>query len=379
MTYFITAPLLYKEIVASNFSSLFFGLDDRVRPRHQKCRPHTSDQHRLCQWVEKQAGPSYNCARHSIYPLKSTGERALAPLEPAAALAAGLYHKQELLAMVESIHLVPNREDRTMFHRVNMEALMDGQELADGAMDLIDTRRYTDLPGNMGDYFPILERMSVGSWMHLDSYESVVLEGWEARKRLEERMSQFMPNILTRYLCRFDCGGPLRSYPSPTRLEQTVEVNTLHYSSLLDFGKHLIVGADNVIHAEEYFPPLLDDKLIFPGRDPDQEMGDDDYESTPMDFFTTMVDLIAAKLSKTAVPWLQRYQRHPESLEQTTFTFVIHRRFDFEYPEDLDEQFEQDALDLKDLITLFENALDAVSDHEMDFWHGKWDIILKEE
>jgi hypothetical protein len=294
-------------------------------------------------------------------------------------LAAGLYHKQELLAMVESLHLVPNREDRTMFHRVDMEALMDGQELADGAMDLIDTRRYTDLPGNMGDYFPILERMSVGSWMHLDSYESVVLEGWEARKRLEERMSHIMPNILTRYLCRFQCGGPLRSYPSPTRLEQTVEVNTLHYSSLLDFGKYLIVGADNVIHAEEYFPPLLDDKLIFPGRDPDQEAEDDDYESTPMDFFTTMVDLIAAELSKTAVPWLQKYQRHPESLEQTTFTFVIHCRFDFEYPEDLDEQFEQDEMDLKDLITLFENALDAVSDHEMDFWHGKWDIILKED
>ena len=65
MTYFIAAPLLYKEVVLNNLSSFFLGVDDDLQPHHDNdCEEITSRQSRLCHSVVRKDGTPYKCCRH---------------------------------------------------------------------------------------------------------------------------------------------------------------------------------------------------------------------------------------------------------------------------------------------------------------------------
>jgi hypothetical protein len=98
MTYSTAAPMMYKEVVVNNFASFFLGVDDPVKEHHQACTSYPSTQTRLCHLVRRKDGKPYNCPRHDIF---HQVDDEVDHLPTATPTPFALYHKQELLTMVE--------------------------------------------------------------------------------------------------------------------------------------------------------------------------------------------------------------------------------------------------------------------------------------
>ena len=138
MTYFIAAPLLYKEVVLNNLSSFFLGVDDDLQPHHDNdCEEITTRQSRLCHWVVRKDGSSYKCCRHltDSTALKATKAKP------------GIFHKQQLLQLVEGVHLVYSSADLHLFSGIRMEDyLQEDGTLDKRLLDHVDLGRYLDVP-----------------------------------------------------------------------------------------------------------------------------------------------------------------------------------------------------------------------------------------
>jgi hypothetical protein len=64
MTYFLTAPILYKEAVIGSFESFFHGYDAPL-PTNQRSVHRPSNQPRICEMVTRDNEP-YRCLQHPI-------------------------------------------------------------------------------------------------------------------------------------------------------------------------------------------------------------------------------------------------------------------------------------------------------------------------
>lgn len=255
MTYHITAPLLYSEIVVQNMSALFHGIDDTVQPHHQQCAQTTEKQTRICNHITRGHGQKYHCSRHPQQTAHHTSRL------PNGHHPSTLYHKQELLAMTKVIHLVYSLEDERVYDEIYREA-GDAQIAAIEEMHTqFGPDRYTGASG-LTTYLPAevsiapkLERMTLGSWM---------MDSWNARyaywrplgdaTRLfdlhinEGYLALMMYPFEPRYLCRYSSNGPFARYLAVDNSFPLVRHNVIHNAMIGSYGLSLVPGCYNVVH-----------------------------------------------------------------------------------------------------------------------------------
>jgi hypothetical protein len=256
MTYSIAAPMLYKEVVVNNLASFFLGVDDPVKEHHQACISYPNTQTRLCHHIKKKDGTMYHCPRHnrSHQPDHQISTSTPPPF------AFPLYHKQELLAMVEAIHIVYASVDKYVYGGIDYDACASGDDHDFSFSDLCDVRRYKDYPECAKEFSskntPLvnLKRATVGRWMsdYWDS-QSPIKPIWQADfhdsesevdlGEFEDDLADNHPRIHPRFMCRYPNLGPLDRYPST---HGKIEINVLHNPDLDQCCDNLLVGALNI-------------------------------------------------------------------------------------------------------------------------------------
>lgn len=261
MTYFIAAPLLYKEVVVNNLSSFFLGVDDSVQPHHQACITHPTTQSRLCHLIKRKDGTAYNCPRH-----KSHNDASIT--SPTAPTTFAVLHKQELLAKVEALHFVYATADKYIYTGLCASGNQGGIH-QDFFLKKCDTRRYNGVPKCTKDLpsekTPLvnLKRSTVGRWLddtwNKNTCSTSVQWGDHdgsdiaiAMGKFEYHTSTDIPQIAPRFICRSTRGGPLNGYPY---LSDSIEINTLHNPNYLNYGENLAVSALNIVHIGDDFRP----------------------------------------------------------------------------------------------------------------------------
>ena len=345
MTYSIAAPLLYKEVVVNNLSSFFLGVDNSVQPYHQDCITQLSNQSHLCYLMRKRDGTPYICPRH-----KPHLDTASAATPPPTVFA--LYHKQELLAMVEALHFVYASADQYIYDKINLnEWPRDGDHVS-RLIKLCDVKRYDDVPectkGVTGNFNPLptLKRASVGRWtedMHWDmnhilnnapSLSGNIETDQETASDIchdfEEHLAANFPPIESRFFCRYDGQGPLSIYPCAT--SKNVELNILHGPNFHDHYAHLVVGILNIVHIV------------------DQDM-------TGLNWMDHAHVRIASELCTLEREWSDLYSS--DVIDRTVFRFVIERNVEYDDLEEMDftrnlliEAFELEFASLASLAPL---------------------------
>jgi hypothetical protein len=315
MTYSIAAPLLYKEVVVNNLASFFLGVDNSIQPHHQNCIDRLSTQPHLCYLMRKKDGSPYICPRHK--PHLDTASTATPPPTVFA-----LYHKQELLAMVEALLFVYASADKNIYNNIDLDEWPEYGEHVSRLIKLCNVQRYEDMPecakGGTGQFNPLpnLKRASVGRWTeethwnidHILDDESLSgsLETAICRD-FEEHLAANFPPIRSRFFCRHDAQGPLSIYPRAT--PGNVELNILHGPNLHDRYAHLVVGALNVVHIE------------------DQDM-------TGLNWIDHAHVKIASELYTLVRKWSDLYSF--DVIGRTFFRFVIERDVEYDDLEEMD-------------------------------------------
>lgn len=374
MTYFIAAPLLYKEVVVNNLSSFFLGIDAPIRSHHNTCYVRPSDQRRICQWIQKGNGATYCCPAHASESslIKSAGEKAFLALQaPLSTYVLGTYHKLELLEMVGAFHLVYGHQDRAIFSRLNIQDYLDGEELDKDILNHVDLRRYTDLPPclkrelNTSGLLPKLRRFTIAAWLLTDVWDAQFpreargfhLQDCEASRGLEqlrETLAAVIPCFAATFACRQACSGFFEEY---TNIENYPMVNTLHDPMPFAFGRFLAVGANNTIHVEQW----QDDE-------------------TPLARFTDLVFMFAGEVSDAINRWHDLYDgTPPQLLKCTSFTFVLHREWGYPWDSVSAKDAKIDADILDGLTALYRAAMDIGEDGMMEFWADRCYIIWEED
>ena len=306
--------MLYKEVVVNNFASFFLGVDDPVREHHQGCTDHPITQTRLCHLVKKKDGKPYNCPRHEN---KDQSDSQTRPSTSSSTrFGFPSYHKQELLAMVEAIHVVYASSDKYVYSGLDIDSSGPSWDDHNSSLsDLCDIRRYTDYPacvkGRSSKDTPLvnLKRATVGRWMSDywdspsfgrliwqndcdDSDSTIGLGGFE------HDLADDYPHLHPRFICRHSSSGPLDRYPST---QGKIEINTLHHPRLDNCWDNLVVGALNLVH-------------IGPHNSHDM-MG-------AISFMTSASD-IASSISQTFKDWDDRHGA--QIVKQTFVRFTICR------------------------------------------------------
>ena len=156
MTYSLAAPLLYKEVVVDDFSKFFFGRDKAER---QKQPSHSEEllpgQTRICCSISRGVRPYY-CLRHP---------------PPVSDPEVTIYTKEQLLELVQVMYLVYTPQDTVELSKARPDDFDDGQDLLHHLDEVVDLRRYTDIPNPIQSpdtLFPKLDRLVAGSWCVFD-------------------------------------------------------------------------------------------------------------------------------------------------------------------------------------------------------------------
>ena len=305
MTYYIAAPLLYKEVVVNNLSSFFFGVDEPVRPYHTNCITHGIIQPNLCHIMRKQDGTPYMCNQHKhhhepTYPLP-------------------VHHKQELLAKVEALHFLnqsanegiyDDDDDITSYQSPGEEQVLQAK--------FCDCPRYEDLPERKKDVtghinpLPALRRASVGGWTEVAIWNmNHITDIMTSKSRLlgtdpttassrcrdfEKRLRANFPPFRCRFFCRHDSPEPLPTYLYD--VPGDIEINIIHDMDF-DYDGPLVAGALNIIHvmSENHF------------------MG--------IDWIGRMYRSVASELHLTMLNWTDFYS--PDVIGRTFIRFVLER------------------------------------------------------
>lgn len=255
MTYAITAPILYKEVVINNLSAFMNGIDDIRRPYHpqpEHQRP-PDGQSGICAHVVRGAGhedpvkqtpTAYACPRHRHD------------------IDAELFHKHELIGMVGAIHVVYCNLDKTVYHDV--ANVIDEQDETT-ALQALDSHpaaeRYRSAPADRSVGFETgFKRLTVGSWMAdawNERYGSMVF-GWERHWDQTLELQCFESNLcfeavdlVADSICRSVVKGPLALYPTYRDCGLFINDLTLHNPLLSELGSILAAGTDNIIHISD--------------------------------------------------------------------------------------------------------------------------------
>jgi hypothetical protein len=261
MTYSIAAPLLYKEVVVKNLTRFFLGVDDPARPHHPSCITHRSIQPHLCHQLRKKDGSPYICYRHRDY------------LVPTTAFA--FHHKRELLAKVEALHFCP-WADEDICDDIDSADSTDSTDSTDCLSEdgehvapakVCDCQRHEVVPECTKDVMglinplPALKRASVDRWTKdahwtmnhiLDNIPTICRISEtdpttisSVCRAFEDRLTDNIPRIRCRFLCRHIGDGPSPIYPC--EIPGDVELNILHDLDFDEFYAHLVVGATNIV------------------------------------------------------------------------------------------------------------------------------------
>lgn len=258
LTYFIAAPLLYKEVVVNNLASFFLGIDDKVLSHHAECSDVPSTQSSICHAVIKRDASRYKCCRHP--PSPSQDARNIDANEY------GTFHKQQLLQMVEAVHFVYSSADRHMYNEIRLEDYVDEDGvLDDQVLRLVDVRRYLNVPeciqtGELRHPLPNLERLTVASWLQWNIDVNAIINATtmyrpglsisKAYDLFERLLASRMYHFTAPFVCHCPCRGYLVHYSAPTTI---LCVNAIHETNPVTFGTYLQLGASNLVHFEEQY------------------------------------------------------------------------------------------------------------------------------
>jgi hypothetical protein len=272
--------------------------------------------------------------------------------------------------MVEAVHIVYSTKDKTIFSHVNIEEYVNDDELDLRIFDNVDLRRYTELPPQIDllpdteRVLPNLQRYTIASWLMYDSWNAGTLcrPSHHAFQHLDSSLAfgdfdgyvgSSMPVFASRFMCRQPCEGPLSECLAYTYIP---DVNALHDIDLSSYGHHLIAGTRNIIHIE-------------------QRSGDE----TPLSNLTDHMGLIVSGLADVLDRWTQSYKDAPGILKRTSFTYIIHRDMEYDWPDFSTQAYEEEKIHLGQLTQEFQQLLDPDDDGCMDMWIGKWSIKWEDD
>ena len=261
MTYFIAAPLLYKEVVLNNLASFFLGVDDDLQPHHDDdCEEITTRQSRLCHWIVRKDGTPYKCCRHHIDPTAAEFTKA----KP------GIFHKQQLLQLVEGVHLVYSSADLHLFAGIRLEDyLQEDGTLDQRLLEHVDLGRYLNVPECIKSrqlYYPLpnLKRLTIGSWLaQRTNVNEVVksdalfqrgLPALEVCQQFERLLAKSLYQFTPPLVCHYPCDGFLRLYPAQPG---GISVNIIHEAEVDTYAQYLVLGASNIVHFDDIFVHAL--------------------------------------------------------------------------------------------------------------------------
>jgi hypothetical protein len=276
----------------------------------------------------------------------------------------GIFHKQQLLQMVEAVHFVYSSADRHMYGDIRLEDYVD----EDGALDekvleLVDVGRYLNVPECIKtiDPLPNLVCATVASWLRknidINAIVNTTISCWpgsptlKAYELFERLLASRMYQITAPFVCHYPCRGYLAQYPGPTPM---ICVNAIHEATPVNFGTYLQLGAENLIHFENRF-----------------------REEYPIVWFNHDVSLVASELARIVIQWVESYTDRLVEFLFTRFIFVIARPFDQYYSTMTDMEKAESETEIRDLKEMFKDELESydLSEHWSD---SNWDIIWEE-
>jgi hypothetical protein len=363
MTYFIAAPLLYKEVVLNNLAIFFLGVDDDLQPHHFDCQQITTTtrtrQTRLCHSIVRKDGTPYKCCRHlaksDIQPIKPGSE-------------SGIFHKQQLLQLVQGVHFVYSSADVHLFAGITMEDyLMEDGTLDKRIFEQIDLGRHMNVPECIKSrelYHPLpnLKRLTIASWLaQRTNVNEVVksdalfqrgLPALEVCQQFERQLASLMYQFTPPFVCHYPCDGFLRQYPAQPG---GICVNTIHEAEADTYAQYLVIGAQNLVHFEDVFVHAL-----------------------PQDWFEDEIGMIAWKLVETVNQWYKsrsgrRFARH------TDVWFVVHRSRFEGYSEKTKEEEMEDKEIIEELKIKMKEAIAGMETLPEDWSDDIWDIEWAED
>jgi hypothetical protein len=359
LTYFIAAPLLYKEVVVNNLASFFLGIDDRVQSHHAGCSEVQSTQTNICHAVIKMDGSRHKCCRHPLS--SSEDDKDLDASEP------GIFHKQQLLQMVEAVHFVYSSANRHMYGNIRLEDYVNGDgTLDEEVLKLVDVGRYLNVPdciktGELGNPLPNLERLTVASWLRkkidINAMVNTTTMCWpgsptlKAYEIFERLLASRMYQFTAPFVCHHPCRGYLAQYPAPTPM---ICVNVIHEATPVNFETYLQLGAENLIHFENRF-----------------------RGEYPIVWFGNDVSLVASELAQVVTRWVESYTDRIQELSFTRLTFVVARPIDQYYSTMTDREKAESEREIRDLKESFKEELESydLSEH---WTNSNWDIVWEE-
>ena len=308
MTYFLTAPLLYKEAVIGSFESFFYGFDAPA-PHLQSSFDRSFTQARVSQSVSKN-GHDSDSPKHPIQ--RHGGDHQITNI--------GLHHptidrihKRALLKLVTAVHIVHNLRDGSMYRDTQSMKVDDLYDIFDDLVEKVDVSRHTNIPKSVKDsapaqVLPNLQRATVGLWCRGGQDRSEPFcpsptysmdAFYDYHCHVASEMYQFNPDTVcrTRDYCSF-----LNEYPV---VWGDIKINILHDADLCDYGSHLVPDARNYVHID------ID-------------------ENAPAGFernlFVRYEDMVKAMATWTSEPTLSAIQR-----QRTEVMFVVHHPYKREY------------------------------------------------
>ena len=253
MTYFITAPLLYKEAVIGGMESLFYGFDDPT-PDQQSSFDGPSTQARTSQSVSKN-GQSFDCITR---PNESHGENDQIANIGLDNPSIDIIHKRALLKLVTAVHIVHNPGDGSMYRDTQSMQVDDLDNIFDDLVEKVDITRYTNIPKSVKDstsaqVLPNIQRATVGLWCRDGQDDSKPFcpspkystdDFYDYHCHLVSKMYQFSPGTVCR--TPWDCSF-LNLYPVTWG---DIKTNILHEADFCYDGSQLVPGARNYVHVD---------------------------------------------------------------------------------------------------------------------------------
>ena len=358
MTYFIAVPLLYKEVVIGSLASFLLGVDDYVKPHHTGCSqiPSTT-QTRICGNVRRN-GNAHDCSRHPSS-IVNDADKHQSP--------SVILHKQQLLQLVEAIHIVYTPRDKDVFSNARPQDFAFRDDFLKHLDEVADIQRYKDVPSFINSLpahrlLPKLQRLTVGSWCrwewkeanNLDEADHIDVS--EAYKAFDERLAKDMYQIAPPIVCRYHCDdGLLRHYP--VKHGDTV-INILHDAQLDSFGSCLVVGARNIVHVESPCRPS---------------------NPSPYEEFFEFACVTAESLVDTMFKWVHDLYINPMTYHATKVKFVIHRPDDWDYNTETDADILQSVRMMHEVIQELRNWIDDTpGSNRLDYWDS-WSVVWIED
>lgn len=320
MTYFLAAPLLYKEPIIGDFESLFLGVDAAMDAESQTATKDPNDR------------------------------------------SVSLVHKRDLFKLVEGVHIVYSPLDATFYQHAQPNALDLKDSTFDDAMEDVDTSRHLNVPGLVNDLslaqlFPNLRRSTVGLWCR-NGWDGTAYDfntGHDERDAgdfesdLTDSMYQFTPGTI----CRTPWDGGLwRTYPAR---RGDITLSILHEAFEGRIEGSLFPSAKHFIHD-------------------DIEIELDRFHHHLLWLYRTMVEKMRE--------WVDDPEVSHASVQSTEITFVIHHVFKSNYDkgEAAMRQWRKDIQAheqwLRSYIALHDPYPEETS--ALDGW-DKWKLIPEEE